>query len=148
MQYKNASGTWKSEGTADIGRIKRQQDFIRRVMNAVRSKGALNLGLVTKLVKSFEKRVVVDANLTASDVLSLAGALKNFDPAATRSFIIEGTITNKGTQSVVDPQLSGSRMRTILTAFRGDTYLKNIPNVNQNNVYGTKSVLPDPDTKC
>jgi len=147
-QYKNAAGVWKSEGTADIGRIKRQQDFIRRVMNAVRSKGALNLGLVTKLVKAFEKRVVVDSNLTANDVLSLAGALKNFDPATTRSFIVEGKITNKGTQSVVDPQLSGSRMRTILTAFRGDTYLKNIPNVNQNNVYGTKSILPDPNTKC
>jgi len=148
LQYQNSAGTWKSEGTADIGRIKRQQDFIRRVMNAVRSKGALNIGLVTKLVKSFEKRVVVDANLTASDVLSLAGALKGFDPGATRSFIIEGKITNKGAQSVVDPQLSGSRMRTILTAFRGDTYLKNIPSVNQNNVYGTKSILPDPDTKC
>lgn len=148
LQYRNDAGTWKSEGTADIGRIKRQQDFIRRVMNAVRSKGALNIGLITKLVKSFEKRVVVDANLTASNVLSLAGALKAFDPGTTRSFIVEGKITNKGAQSVVDPQLSGSRMRTILTAFRGDTYLKNIPNVNQNNVYGTKSILPDPDTKC
>lgn len=148
LQYQNSAGTWKSEGTADIGRIKRQQDFIRRVMNAVRSKGALNLGLVTKLVRSFEKRVVVDKNLTAQDVLSLAGALKNFDPATTRSFIVEGKITNKGPQSVVDPQLSGSRMRTILTAFRGDTYLKNIPQVNQNNVYGTKSILPDPEGKC
>jgi len=148
LQFKNEASNWKAEGTADIGRIKRQQDFIRRVMNAVQSKGALNIGLVTKLVRSFERRVVVDANLTAKDVLNLAGALKGFDPSTTRSFIIEGKITNVGPQSVVDPDLSGSRMRTILTAFRGDTYLKNIPSVNQNNVYGTKSILPDPKGKC
>jgi LCP family protein required for cell wall assembly len=148
MQYQSASGAWKSEGTADIGRIKRQQDFIRRVMNSVRSKGALNLGLVTKLVNSFEKRVVVDSNLTATDVLQLAGALKGFDPANTRSFIVEGRITNKGPESVVDPQLSTSRMRTILAAFRGQTYLKNIPQTNQANVYGTKSITPDNTVKC
>lgn len=148
LQYQTASGSWKSEGTADIGRIKRQQDFIRRVMNAVRSKGTLNLSLVTKLVKAFEKRVVVDANLTANDVLQLAGALKNFDPATTRSFIVEGVITNKGTQSVVDPRLSGSRMRAILAVFQGDLRVNDAPKTSQTDVYGSKSITPDNKTSC
>lgn len=148
MQYRNAAGVWKSEGTADIGRIKRQQDFIRRVMNAVRSKGSLNIGLVTKLVKAFEKRVIVDRNLTASDVLTLAGALKGFDPASTRSFIVEGVITNKAEQSVVDPRLGSARMRAILAVFQGNLRIKDAPKTSQSDVYGTKSITPDSSQTC
>lgn len=148
LQYRNAAGTWKAEGTADIGRIKRQQEFIRRVMNAVRSKGTLNIGLVTKLVKAFESRVVVDDNLTPADVLQLAGALKGFDPANTRSFIVEGVITNKGAQSVVDPRLAGARMRAILAVFKGDLRIKDAPKTKQTDVYGTKSILPDTTITC
>ena len=148
MQYQRKSGVWKTEGSSDILRIRRQQDFMRRVMAAVRSKGALNIGLVTKLVRAFERRVIVDKNLTAKDVLRLANALKSFDPETTRSFIIEGEITTIGAKSVVDPDLSGSRMRTILTAFRGQTYLKNIPSTNQNDDYGGNGILPDPNGTC
>ncbi|MEY4372962.1 MAG: hypothetical protein RL219_1731 [Actinomycetota bacterium] len=149
LQYKNDSGTWKSEGTSDIGRIKRQQDFIRRVMNAVRSKGVLNIGLVTKLVNSFQDRVVVDADLTPRDVLQLAGALKNFDPSNTRSFIVEGQITNKASQSVVDPRLSSARMRTILGIFRGQIPLSKAPDAEgQTQVYGNKSIVPESTGKC
>jgi len=148
MQYRTESGNWKAEGTADIGRIKRQQDFIRRVMNAVRSKGTLNIGLVTKLVRSFEKRVIVDANLTAQDVLQLAGALKGFDPASTRSFIVEGVITNKAEQSVVDPRLGSARMRAILAVFQGNLRVKDAPKTSQTDVYGTKSITPDNKQEC
>jgi hypothetical protein len=117
-------------------------------MNAVRSKGTLNIGLVTKLVKAFEKRVIVDANLTAGDVLQLAGALKGFDPASTRSFIVEGVITNKGEQSVVDPRLASARMRTILAVFQGNLRVKDAPKTSQTDVYGTKSVVPDNSIEC
>ena len=149
LQYRNESGTWKSEGTSDIGRIKRQQDFIQRVVGRVRSKGALNIGLVTKLVNSFLDRVVVDSELTARDVLQLAGALTNFDPTTTRSFIVEGVITNKGSQSVVDPRLNSSRMRTVLGIFRGQIPLSKAPDPQgQTQVFGTKSIVPKKNTGC
>lgn len=149
LQYQNESGTWKSEGTSDIGRIKRQQDFMQRLVGRVRSKGVLNIGLVTKLVNSFLNRVVVDSELTARDVLQLAGALTNFDPATTRSFIVEGVITNKGSQSVVDPRLNSSRMRTVLGIFRGQIPLAKAPDPKeQSQVFGSKSIVPKKDAKC
>lgn len=149
LQYQNENGTWKSEGTSDIGRIKRQQDFMQRLVGRVRSKGALNIGLVTKLVNSFLNRTVVDADLTARDVLQLASALTNFDPETTRSYIVEGVITNKAGQSVVDPRLSSARMRTVLGIFRGQIPLDKAPDPKaQSQVYGTKSIVPAAGTKC
>jgi hypothetical protein len=100
-------------------------------------------------VNSFQDRVVVDADLTPRDVLQLAGALKNFDPSNTRSFIVEGQITNKASQSVVDPRLSSARMRTILGIFRGQIPLSKAPDAEgQTQVYGNKSIVPESTGKC
>jgi LCP family protein required for cell wall assembly len=148
LKYQTKSGKWIGDGTADIGRIKRQQDFIRRLMQKVRSKGALDLGLVTRLINSFQKRVVVDANLTASDMLQLANALKGFDPATTRSFIVQGRLTMKGTVSVVEPVLGSARMQSILAAYRNRLRLADTPTAEKAVEYGNKSILPDPNGHC
>jgi LCP family protein required for cell wall assembly len=127
IQYKGKDNLWHAEGTADIGRIRRQQDFIRRVMQEVRSKGVLDLGFVKRLVDSFQARVVVDLDLTANDVLRLASAMRNLDPATTRSFIIEGSITMRGNASVIAPNLSSERMQLILAIFRGEAGVSSAP---------------------
>ena len=148
LKYLAPTGKWTVDDTSDFGRIKRQQDFIRRLMQKVRSKGALDIGLVTRLINSFQKRVVVDANLTASDMLQLANALKGFDPATTRSFIVQGHLTMKGTISVVEPVLTTSRMQSILAAYRNRLRLADTPAAEKAVEYGNKSILPDPNGKC
>jgi len=131
IQYQDAKGVWRSEGTADIGRIRRQQDFLRRVMQKARSKGVLDLVFVKELVDTFQKRIEVDLDLTADDVLRLANAMSDFDPVTTRSFIIEGKFGYKGNLAVVEPLLDGERMKAILGIFRGQTGISEAPEEQQ-----------------
>lgn len=149
IQYQDAKGVWHSEGTADIGRIRRQQDFLRRVMQKARSKGVLDLVFVKELVDTFQKRVEVDLDLTADDVLRLANAMSDFDPVTTRSFIIEGKFGYKGNLAVVEPLLDGERMQAILGIFRGQARISDAPAEQQDPITSdptTSSTVPSPST--
>jgi LCP family protein required for cell wall assembly len=151
IEYQDSEGRWHGEGSADIGRIRRQQDFVRRVMQKVRSTGLLDLRLVKKLTDSFQKRVEVDLNLTADDVLRLADAMRSFDPATTRSFVIEGSIGFKGNASVVDPRLDTPSMQAILRIFRGEAAISDAPNEQDNPVTAVgagQAVVPDKTITC
>ena len=134
IQYQDDQGRWHDEGSADIGRIRRQQDFVRRVMQKVRSKGLLDLRFVKKLTDSFQKRVEVDLDLTADDVLRLADAMRSFDPATTRSFIIEGSFGFKGNAAVIDPHIDTPSMQAILRIFSGEAAISDGPNEQDNPV--------------
>jgi LCP family protein required for cell wall assembly len=176
IQFKDPAQGWLSEGTSDIGRIRRQQDFIRRVMQKSRAKGVFDLSFVQKMVTSFEKRVTVDANLTADDILRLVSAMRSFNPNSTRSFIVEGGFGFQGTQAVINPNLTSSHMRQILAVFRGQAHLSQAPSAevtstgpsgsgptpttvaagstqtltdNATTAYGaSRSVVPDPNVTC
>ncbi len=127
IQYQDKKGLWHSEGTADIGRIRRQQDFLRRVMQEVRSKGVLDLGFMKTLLDSFQRRVIVDADLTARDLLRMANAMKGMDPTTTRNFIVEGKFSQRGNAFVIEPTLTTDSMEAILALFRGDAPLAQAP---------------------
>ena len=146
IEWRDSQGVWHNEGTSDIGRIRRQQDFVRRVMQRVRSKGVLDLGFVKNLLDTFQKRVVVDQNLTADDVLRLANAMKSFDPVATRSFIIEGTFGYKATQAVIVPNLTSTRMLKILSIFRGQGRIGDAPTEQQNPITTDPGATTTPAT--
>jgi len=138
IQYKDSKGLWHSEGTADIGRIRRQQDFLRRVMQEVRKKGVLDLPFLKRLLDSFQRRVIVDQNLTAHDLLNLANAMKGTDPVTTRNFIVEGTFSQRGNAFVIEPTINTASMKAILAIFRGEASLAQAPDDQLD------PILPDP----
>jgi LCP family protein required for cell wall assembly len=127
IQYQDERGRWRSEGTADIGRIRRQQDFLRRVMQKVRSKGVFDIGFLKELLDAFQRRVQVDLDLTADDLLRLANAMRHFDPETTRSFIVEGKFGYKGSAAVIDPILTSDRMKKVLSMFQGKASISEAP---------------------
>jgi LCP family protein required for cell wall assembly len=142
IQYQDDAGKWHSEGTSDIGRIRRQQDFLRRVMQKVRSKGVLDLRFINRMVDTFIKRVEIDLDLTINDLLHLADAMKNFDPATTRSFIIEGQFGYKGNQAVVNPVLDTPTMQTILSIFQGKASVSDAPDEQQQPITSDATTVP------
>ena len=80
FQYYEA-GKWKSDPTSDIGRISRQQDFIRRLMSQAVEKGALNPIRASHLADAAMANLTVDSTFNVKDALRLVQAFRPVGPA-------------------------------------------------------------------
>src|SRR3546814_6113014 len=70
---------WVRDGTADLGRITRQQIFVRRAVTKAVSRGLTNLGTLNQLVSAGVDNVRLDKNLDASDLVALGRQFASFD---------------------------------------------------------------------
>jgi polyisoprenyl-teichoic acid--peptidoglycan teichoic acid transferase len=75
-------GEWTSDPTGDLGRIQRQQAFIRAALDRAVSRGARNPGTLDRLLDVAADSVAVDDDLTTGDILDLAQRFRSFDPAS------------------------------------------------------------------
>ena len=76
--YEN--GKWRSDGTGDLGRITRQQDFIKRALRRASDKGIRNPGTAVGLVNAGAQAVVLDTQLDVGTILDLVNQFHNFNP--------------------------------------------------------------------
>ena len=111
--------TWVADGSSDLGRISRQQDFLQRTLFAVFGSGLSDPGLVRDLIGAVQDYVVIDSGLTISRMIELAGELRSIDSTAIGSYQIEGEPRTIGGNAVLVPQLKGEAMREVLNMFRG-----------------------------
>jgi LCP family protein required for cell wall assembly len=118
---------WQDDGTADRGRISRQQDFIKRVLQKAIDKGARSPQVAARLLDAGLKGVKLDSELRVNDLLSLAQQLRGFDPEKVRTFRIDGRGEMVGDQSVIRPLLENDLTRGILAVFRGQARLADAP---------------------
>ncbi|HEV8115801.1 MAG TPA: LCP family protein [Acidimicrobiales bacterium] len=77
-EFKTAKG-WQSEGTGDLGRIKRQQDFIKRVLRKSVADGLTNPVTAAKLIEAGIDNVRVDGAFGVGDMKSLASQLRDLN---------------------------------------------------------------------
>lgn len=75
FQYYEA-GKWRSDPTSDIGRISRQQDFIRRLMAQAVEKGALNPLRASRLADAAMANLTVDSTFNVKDGLRIVQAFR------------------------------------------------------------------------
>jgi len=80
LHYKAADGTTRVDGTGDLGRIARQQHFMRRALTKALTK-ATNPVTLNNLVDVGVNNVSIDSSLTVSDLLGLARRFSDFNPA-------------------------------------------------------------------
>jgi LCP family protein required for cell wall assembly len=74
------AGRWKSDPTGDLGRIQRQQDFIRRMLKkALASKNPFRLN---QLVGIGIKNVIIDDSMSTGDIFHLARQFRSLNPDA------------------------------------------------------------------
>ena len=69
-----------TDPTSDLGRIARQQQFIKLALKRAIAKGARNPFVDSQLIGTAEHDVTLDDQLTTGDLLSLAAQFRNFDP--------------------------------------------------------------------
>jgi LCP family protein required for cell wall assembly len=79
LQYLGEDGEWHSDPTADLGRITRQQVFVRRAVAKAVGQGLTNPAKLNQLVSAGVENVSLDELLDARDLLSLGHAFAEFD---------------------------------------------------------------------
>ncbi len=135
------SGNWKQDQSFDLGRISRQQDFLRRTLSSVLAKGPFNPRVARGLIKSATQYIVTDSGLSPAKLLEFAGVLDDVEPAGILTYQIEATPREVSGASVLEPQIDGENMQAVLAMFRGETSLADAPT----QVFGsTTTAVPRP----
>ncbi len=76
------SGRWRSDPRGDIGRIERQQDFIRRMLGKAISKGVRNPLKLNALVGAGVNNVKLDSALSTKDISRIGTRFRSLEPEA------------------------------------------------------------------
>ena len=118
--FDEAKQKWLSDPTGDIGRINRQQDFLRRSMQRALDRGTTNPATANALLNVALRRVITDDRLTPRDLLSLAQAMRNLDTSGVSSYTVEWSMRRIGGESVLIPVTDTESMRSIFAVFRGE----------------------------
>lgn len=83
------SGRWRTDPTADIGRIQRQQEFVRRTIRRAISLGVLaNPNAIRKLVNAGVDNVKLDEEVEQDDIVKLAKRFKSLDSESVEMFTV------------------------------------------------------------
>lgn len=117
LEWQDFTGEWKYDGTSDHGRISRQQQFIKRVLDQAISKGARNPATLNRLVTETVTHVRVDEYTTAQDLLNLGRAFRDFEPEALGTFSLPVVDVVRGGDKVLE--LVQSEAEPIFEQFRG-----------------------------
>ncbi|CAN5192518.1 hypothetical protein BH20ACT3_BH20ACT3_00280 [soil metagenome] len=81
LQYQDEDGQWRRDGSADLGRTSRQQEFIRQVLRRAIDRGARNPATLSRMVETGVANLRLDEFTTPQNLISLGRAFQNYDPA-------------------------------------------------------------------
>jgi LCP family protein required for cell wall assembly len=125
-QYEE-DGRWKEDGSSDRGRIRRQQDFIKRMLRKTIDRGATRPDVAKRLIDTALDHVRIDQSLTVNDMLRVSSRLRSFDPEAVRTYRMDGDGTNIGGAAVIVPDLDDPATQDVLRVFRGEATVADAP---------------------
>lgn len=114
---------WVEDPTGDLGRISRQQDFLRRSMQRALDKGSSSLSVANNLLNAALKNVITDDQLTPRGMLTLAQAMRDLNTRTVATYTIESYPKRIGEMSVLIPAIKSETMQQILAIFQGKTSL-------------------------
>jgi len=118
---------WVQDLSSDLGRISRQQDFMRRMLARVVDKGALNPSVARSLIRATTDYVVTDDELSPQRLLEFAGVLRNVRPEGIPNYQVTANSAIISGNSVLLPDLDNERMQEVLALFRGQISLQKLP---------------------
>lgn len=122
-QVLGSDGTWTTDPTADLGRISRQQDFLRRAVQRAFDRGISDPRVAWSLLNAAIDYVVTDDGTNPQAILALGQAMRDLDPDAIGTYTVEWRATEIGGNAVLEPRLRSDSMQQILALFRGEARL-------------------------
>jgi LCP family protein required for cell wall assembly len=110
-------GRWEIDGTGDLGRITRQQHFIRQALHRAFQRGARNPAVLAELVETGFGAITLDSTITLADLSAIAVRFRSFDPDAlvTHSLPVSDAVID----GAAVLRLDTTQAQPILDIFRG-----------------------------
>jgi hypothetical protein len=103
FQYLGADGTWHYDPGFDLGRIRRQQTFLRVLAAKALGKGLANPLRANAFANSLVHSLTRDRGLSVGQVTRLAGEFRSFDPDHLASQTIPTTVAVHQGATVLRP---------------------------------------------
>ena len=120
FQYEE-NGRWRDDPRGDLGRIERQQDFIKRALKAALSRGLTNPSKLNRFVNIADENVQISRSLDLDDILSLGRQFRSLSPETLQTFALPVTPTRRGQASVVEIlEKDRPAAELMLQIFRGE----------------------------
>ncbi len=102
-QTQDVDGRWITDPDGDLGRIRRQQDFLQRLMQRAIDLGARNPFVLSDLVDAGLDNVSLDQDLTPQLLLDLGRTYAAFEPGSLATYSYPAVFGEVGTNSVLFP---------------------------------------------
>jgi LCP family protein required for cell wall assembly len=127
LKWVDANGVAHEDRASDLGRISRQQDFLRRVLQTALDKGMFDPKMARALLTSLQTDIVTEAGFTLNDMLKFAGVMRDVQPKGIKTYQIEAGRLIVSGQDVLQPYTDGTNMKAILAIFQGRAALASAP---------------------
>ncbi len=116
-QTQRSDGTWRSDLSSDLGRIQRQQDFLRQLLNRGVELSSQNPLVLNDLISASLDNVVVDESLNPAIIRDLVQRYSSFEPGELQTFSLPvvNSVEEGNQVLVVAPQDA----QPLLEIFRG-----------------------------
>ena len=118
LEYRDEDGDWDQDPTADLGRITRQQVFVRRAVAKAVNEGLSNPITLNELVSAGVANVSLDEHLDAGDLLAIGEAFSEYDSDDLQGYSIPSEPLNTSAGAKVELPLM-DKAQTTLNIFRG-----------------------------
>jgi LCP family protein required for cell wall assembly len=105
------AGRWRTDPTGDIGRIDRQQEFVRRLMAQAIERGALNPVRANRLADAAMANLKVDSGFNVRDALRLVQAFQPVGPDAIEMLALPTREVGAALTTTADSQPVLDRLR-------------------------------------
>ncbi|HSB87639.1 MAG TPA: LCP family protein, partial [Ilumatobacteraceae bacterium] len=127
LEYLGDDGKWHKDPSADLGRIARQQDFLRRTLSAALKGNLFRPRIIKGLYESYRDDIVVDTGMTIDKMIEFAGVIRDVEPSLIRTYQVEATGKTVSGNAVLIWHKNSENMQAILDIFRGLAPLANAP---------------------
>lgn len=119
LQFQNADGEWVDDPTADLGRITRQQLFLRKAMDKAATLGLGDVGRINHLIDVGTQNVKFDEGLGTSQLVSLIRKFSNTNGEGMHSYSLptQAFETPEGASVLL---LDNAAAQPTLDLFRGN----------------------------
>ncbi|HEV7885928.1 MAG TPA: LCP family protein [Acidimicrobiales bacterium] len=113
------NGRWKADPTGDLGRIQRQQDFVRRLMKRAISRGARNPIKLNQLIGAAADTVTLDKAFSTKDIVNVGKRFKSLEPDKVEMLTLPTTPASIGGAAVL--RLKQPDAKEVVDRFNGVT---------------------------
>lgn len=127
LKWVDENGKAREDRASDLGRISRQQDFLRRVLQTALNKGLFDPAVAQALLKSLQTEIVTEQGFTITDMMRFAGVMRDVDPKGISTYQIEAKPMVVSGNAVLEPRVKGDNMQAILSIFQGKAPLAGAP---------------------